>query len=267
MSHPEDPYAVLGVGPNATREEIIRAFRALARHHHPDAGHGDPASFARVRGAYELLADPERRAAHDRRARGRPAGRSRRIPVRVRSAPPRRGADVGAVLAVPLRAAVHGAEPLLDLGRGRSERVRVPAGARDGQRLRVRGRGEPGRHGGAPGDLVVTLRVERDPVYRREGDDLHADLPLSYTEAVLGCTVAVTTLSGEELTVAVPAASGPGDRIRVAHGGVPASARGAAGDLVLTVRVEIPRHLDTRQRAALDRLAAVLPPPRKEPRR
>ncbi|GAA3737876.1 DnaJ C-terminal domain-containing protein [Salinactinospora qingdaonensis] len=272
MSSPEDPYAVLGVRSDATQEQILRSFRALARRYHPDTSGGDHDAFARVRAAYETLADPARRAAYDAAYRPRSSRTPRspgitRIPVRVRDDAPRRGSDITARLNLGLAEAVGGATVDVDLGGGDRAQVSVPAGATHRQRLRVRGAGEAGRNGGPRGDLLVTLLVSDHPTYWRVGRDLHTSLTLSYPEAVAGAVVAITTLLGKEVHLTVPPATAPGDRLRLPGHGVPGGAQRAAGDLVVHIALDIPTRLAPEQHTALNRLAEALPPPAKDPRR
>ncbi|WP_116244308.1 DnaJ C-terminal domain-containing protein [Nocardiopsis sp. FIRDI 009] len=263
MTAPEDPHAVLGLPPDATRAQVVRAFRALACRLHPDVPGGDRAAYARVRRAYDLLTAPSQDTGSSPTGRGRAV----RIPVRVRKARPRRGADVSATVRLGLGRAVHGGTVVADPGDGRRVVVTVPAGIRDGTRLRLRDRGLPGAHGGPPGDLLVTVRVDEHPAYRRTASDLRATLVLAYTEAVLGTDAVITALDGREITVPVPPGTVPGSTITLPGEGVPSSG-GARGDLVLDVTVDVPTgRLSPDQRAALERLDRVLPAPRKEPRR
>ncbi|MFE3460642.1 DnaJ C-terminal domain-containing protein [Nocardiopsis aegyptia] len=268
MKEAEDPHAVLGLSPGATREEVDRAFRALARCHHPDAPGGDRAAYARVRHAYEALAEPRGRSEPGTRrtAPPPPPRRGVSIPVRVRDARPRRGADRTAALRVALPLAVHGGTAALALGDGRTVTVAVPPGTEHRARLRLPGRGGPGAHGGAPGDLLVTVLVADHPVYRRAGRDLRARLPLGYAEAVLGTEAAITGLDGRVLRVPVPPGTAQGATITLPGQGVPG--RGGTGALVLDVTIDVPAGpLSADQRAALEHLGAALPAPRKEPRR
>ncbi|MBB4933781.1 DnaJ-class molecular chaperone [Lipingzhangella halophila] len=267
MTAPENPYEVLGIGTDATHEQIARAFRDLARRHHPDAG-GDHDAFARLQAAYETLIE---RHGHGAARRGdREASRDRRgtrIPVRVRRAAPRRGADSKADLRLRLSEAVYGTTASIEVDGEQRATVAVPRATTHGHRLRVSGVGEPGRHGGEPGDLLVTVHVEPHPTYRRVGCDLRTTLVLSYPEAVLGGTVPITTLDGGELRVSVPPGTSHGDQLRQPGYGVPAHGGHGPGDLVVEIAVDVPDTLDPAQRAAIGHLGSVLPPPRKDPRR
>ena len=133
----------------------------------------------------------------------------------------------------------------------RSLQVKVPAGVKDGARIRLAGRGEPGPAGGQPGDLYVRVRVQRHPLFGRSGNDLVLDLPLTYTEAALGSNVKVPTLNGP-VTMKVPAGTQNGRTFRLKGKGAPR--RGGHGDLLVTVHVEVPRKLSKREKELLKQL-------------
>lgn len=141
-------------------------------------------------------------------------------------------------------------------GQGRVERrrkvtVQVPAGVEDGTRLRVAGQGEAGLRGGPPGDLYVVVRVEPHAQFVREGADIHLEVEVSALRAALGGTLEVPTL-GETENVTLPAGSQFGDRITLRGKGLPRLRRGGRGDLVLHLRVVVPRKLSGRQRELLE---------------
>ena len=139
-------------------------------------------------------------------------------------------------------------------GRGLSDRViqaRVPAGVKDLQRIRLKGRGAPGEHGGPPGDLFVTVKVAAHPVFGRSGNNLTLTLPVSFDEAVLGAEIAVPTLTGSPVTVRVPPHTPSGRTLRVRGRGVPRR-DGTPGDLLVTVEVHVPRELSDEARAAVE---------------
>ena len=135
--------------------------------------------------------------------------------------------------------------------RSRTVKVKVPAGVKDGARIRVAGRGEPGGPGGQPGDLYVRVRVGEHPVFGRKGDNLTVDLPVSYPEAALGANVKVPTLNGA-VTLKVPAGTPSGKTFRVKGKGAPR--RGGHGDLLVTVNVDVPKKLSKREKELLGEL-------------
>jgi molecular chaperone DnaJ len=144
------------------------------------------------------------------------------------------------------------------MGTGRRERIqkiRVPAGVANGQRLRVRGRGTPGDRGGPAGDLEVTVRVTPHAVIGRDGANLTINVPVSISEATLGATVRVPTLDGTPLTVKIPPGTSAGRRLRVRGRGAPRPG-GGRGDLIVTVDVAVPQKLSAKARDALLEFAA-----------
>jgi len=139
--------------------------------------------------------------------------------------------------------------------RARQVKVRIPPGVSDGQRIRLKGRGAPGRHGGPNGDLYVVARVEPHPLFARRGDnDLAITVPITFAEAALGADVKVPTLEGPPVTIKVPPGTRSGRTMRVKGRGVP-KARGA-GDLLVTVEVAVPAKLSAEERKAVEALAA-----------
>ena len=128
--------------------------------------------------------------------------------------------------------------------------ARIPPGVADGDRLRVPAKGNAGLHGGLPGDLYVTVRVAAHPVFRREGDDLHIVVPVAVHEAALGAKLDVPSLDGRA-RLRVPPGTQTGQRFRLRERGVPSSRDGRRGDLVVEVRLVLPRVLDERSKELL----------------
>jgi molecular chaperone DnaJ len=141
--------------------------------------------------------------------------------------------------------------------RPRQVRVRIPQGVRDGQRIRVKGRGAAGANGGPDGDLYVRVQVEPHPLFGRQGDHLTVTVPITFAEAALGAAVAVPTLDGEPVTIRVPAGTRSGRTFRVRGRGVPTAS--GRGDLLVTVEIDVPAELNDAERAALESLAAAHP--------
>jgi molecular chaperone DnaJ len=128
--------------------------------------------------------------------------------------------------------------------------LHVPPGLADGARIRVPGKGHAGRNGGEPGDLYVTLRVEPHPVFRRDGDDLHVVVPIAIHEAALGAKVDVPALEGTA-RLRVPPGTQSGQRFRLRERGAPSVRDGRRGDLVIEVRLVLPKLLDERSKELL----------------
>lgn len=138
-------------------------------------------------------------------------------------------------------------------GRGRSSRtlqVRIPAGVKGGQRIRLKGKGAPGEHGGPAGDLFVTVHVRHHALFGRKGDNLTLTVPVAFDEAALGAEIKVPTLAGTPVTLRIPAGTPNGRVFRVRGRGV-AHKDGSKGDLLVTVEVQVPAELDDAARAAV----------------
>jgi molecular chaperone DnaJ len=141
--------------------------------------------------------------------------------------------------------------------RAREVKVRIPAGVADGQRIRVKGRGGAGANGGPPGDLYVVVHVRQHALFGRSGNDLTLRLPVTFTEAALGADVKVPTLDSQ-VTVRIPPGTPSGKTLRVRGRGVAGDNGKAAGDLLVTVDVQVPEDLSTEQRQAVEALAETL---------
>ena len=132
--------------------------------------------------------------------------------------------------------------------------TRIPAGVRDGQRIRLRGKGHPGDPGTEPGDLILTVTVRPHPVFGRDGDNLTIDLPVTFPEAALGATIAIPTLSGEKVRVKVAPGTPSGRVLRVKGRGVVTSK--GTGDLLAKVQVVVPQRLSDAAREAVEKMQA-----------
>lgn len=139
----------------------------------------------------------------------------------------------------------------------RQVRVRIPAGVKDGQRIRLKGRGTPGRNGGPAGDLYVVVEVSVHEIFGRKGNNLTLDVPITFAEAALGAKVKVPTLDGSTVTLKVPAGTSTGKTFRVKGRGVANTKK--TGDLLVKVIVDVPTELSEEQRAAVKALAAATP--------
>jgi molecular chaperone DnaJ len=138
--------------------------------------------------------------------------------------------------------------------RPRQVKVRIPPGVEDRQRIRIKGRGAPGRNGGPAGDLYVTVKVAAHPLFGRRGQDLTLTVPITFPEATLGADITVPTLNGETVTLRIPPGTRSGKTFRVRGRGVEASKR--TGDLLVTVEVAVPQKLSAAERKAVEALGS-----------
>jgi molecular chaperone DnaJ len=141
--------------------------------------------------------------------------------------------------------------------KARTMNVRIPPGVSDGQRIRLKGKGQPGQRGGPPGDLYVVVHVNKHKVFSRLGQDLLLTVPITFPEAALGTELKVPTLNGS-VTLRVPPGTPSGRRLRVRGKGV-AKADGTAGDLLVTIEVTVPQKLNDAAKEALAAYAKAMP--------
>lgn len=270
-----DPYETLGVSRTASADEVRRAYRKLAKKHHPDLNPGNKAAedrFKAIAGAYDLLSDADKRARFDRgeidatgqerpernfyrgHAEGAQGARYTASPSeeelgdifgsffrqagRGGANMRMRGQDQLYQLTVSLIDTITGATRRLTLPDGRTLDVVIPPGLEDGQTLRLRGQGGPGLNGGPAGDALIEVGVAPHPFFRRDGRDVHLDLPVSLAEAVLGGRITVPTPSGS-VAMTVPKGSDTGTRLRLRGRGVAAHGKLPAGDEYVILQVVI----------------------------
>jgi DnaJ-class molecular chaperone len=276
-----DPYQMLGVAKDASADDIRKAYRKLAKKHHPDLNPGNKAAedkFKQVSAANELLSDPEKRARYDRGeidesgaekapprsyrqyAEAEPGARygygnaggeggfggenfedlfSTIFSGRPGGATgPARGADARYALTAEFLDAVLGATRRLTLPDGQTLDVKIPPGTEDGQVLRLRGRGAPGRNGGPAGDALIEIHINPHQFYRRDGQNISLELPVNLPEAVLGAKITVPTPAGA-VALTIKPHSDTGTKLRLAGRGVPAHGALPAGDLFVTLRVTL----------------------------
>ncbi len=288
-----DPYQERGVPRTAGADDIRKAFRKLAKQHHPDTNPDNKTSeerFKRVTAAFDILGDPDKKKKFDRGeidADGREAhpgfgggnpfqnGGGGFRPGQGGSNPfqsggsfegmdlndilgdmlgrggrgagggfgggfSSRGQDLRARLEIDLEDAIRGAKKRIAFSDGRTIDVTIPKAAQDGQTLRLKGQGAPGRAG--PGDALIELAVREHSLYRREGDTLIMDLPVSIPDAILGGKIEAPTPDGP-VTLTVPRGANSGQQLRLKGRGF-IDAKGKRGDLLARLVLQLPEAID-----------------------
>lgn len=162
--------------------------------------------------------------------------------------PPQRGADLTASTKLAFRTAASGSTVTLSV-EGRTVNARIPAGVRDGQKIRLRGQGRPGDRGAPAGDLVIDVQVEPHPVFSTDGINLRVTVPVAFDEAALGASIDVPTLEGATVRVKIAAGTPSGRTLRVRGKGLATSKE--TGDLLVTVQVVVPQKLTDAARKAV----------------
>jgi DnaJ-class molecular chaperone len=287
---PRDPYEVLGVARDASDDDLKKAYRKLARQHHPDRNPGDKQAegrFKEIQEAYDLVSDKEKRAQFDRFGFAGPGanpfgGGGGGGPFRwgntgggghteginpedlagIFSQFGGGGADLGDIFGGrtrgkgrkqrPAESAANVTIPFLTAARGgtltvsvdgRELDIKVPAGVEEGKKMRLAGQGSGG------GDLILTLHIGPHPYFRREGNNIILDVPVTVAEAVLGTKVDVPLINGGQGTVKVPASTPSGARLRLRGQGV------AGGDQFIEIKIVPPPAVDTRSRELIEEFA------------
>jgi molecular chaperone DnaJ len=170
---------------------------------------------------------------------------------------PSRGADITANTTLDFLTAIRGETVSLQMQSGRETKVKIPAGVADGQKIKLKGKGQPSPDGGEAGDLVITVTVRKHPIFERDGLNLRLDVPVTFVEAALGATIEVPTLEGSPVKLRVAAGTPSGRVLRVKGRGV--TTPKGTGDLLATVVVAVPTHVTPAAKEALEAFAAAMP--------
>lgn len=170
---------------------------------------------------------------------------------------PQRGNDVNATTTLDFSTAVQGNTVTLQVSSGDSIKVKIPAGVKDGQKIKVRGKGEPGPMGGPAGDIILSVQVRKHPVYTRDGNNLRLTLPITISEAILGATVEVPTIDGGTVKLRVQPGTPSGRVLRVKGRGVKTAKE--TGDLLAEVQIVVPAHLNKEQQKVIEEWQKVEP--------
>jgi DnaJ-class molecular chaperone len=181
------------------------------------------------------------------------------------SARPSKGQDLRAEITVPFLVAAEGGQHEVSVNRaGRSERitVKIPAGLADGSTIRLSGEGHPGSAGGPAGDLLLTIRIAPHPYFRRDGNDLSVEVPITPAEGALGAKVEAPTLSEGTVVVTLPPGTSSGRKLRLRGKGIPDRKTGARGDLYVIAKIVLPDSLSNEQRELFEKLRTLDRDPR-----
>jgi molecular chaperone DnaJ len=277
----KDYYQILGVTKSADSAAIKKQYRKLARELHPDKTKGDKKledRFKAVSEAYDILSDDKKRREYDD---AREAFKSGRIPPNMQGgqgfnggdftdmfgpggdifstlfggARQRHGADLQTETSILFKDAIYGTELNLRLQPQGSAAMnittRVPAGIKDGAKIKIKGRGAPGAAG--PGDLYVTVHVTPHPIFSRKDENIHLTLPVTFAEAALGADIKVPTLEGDEVTVRIAPGTPSGRTLRVKGRGVKKGSH--TGDLMITIDVRVPQRVEGAAKKAIEEFA------------
>lgn len=281
-----DYYKILGISKDATQEDIKKAYRKLARKYHPDLNKNNPNAqekFQEINEANEVLSNPEKRKRYDEYGENwkyaEELEKQKKRQTKEQSGTREgtfwysddntsgfsdffeelfgnryrnynramRGKDYESELHLTLRQAAEEQKQILNLN-GKNIRITIPAGVADGQVIKLRGYGEPGKGDAPDGDLYITFRIKEDPTFKRIGNDLYTTTTIDLYTAVLGGEIILDTLNGK-VKVKIKAGTQNNSKIRLKEKGVPIYKQsGKYGDLILSIQIAIPTLLTERQK-------------------
>jgi len=281
-----DYYKILGISKDATQEDIKKAYRKLARKYHPDLNKNNPNAqekFQEINEANEVLSNPEKRKRYDEYGENwkyaEELEKQKKRQTKEQSGTREgtfwysddntsgfsdffeelfgnryrnynramRGKDYESELHLTLRQAAEEQKQILNLN-GKNIRITIPAGVADGQVIKLRGYGEPGKGDAPDGDLYITFRIKEDPTFKRIGNDLYTTTTIDLYTAVLGGEIILDTLNGK-VKVKIKAGTQNNSRIRLKEKGFPIYKQsGKYGDLILSIQISIPTLLTERQK-------------------
>ncbi len=276
----KDFYKILGVTKGVSDADLKKAYRKLAKANHPDLHPGDQAAESRfkdVSEAYDVLSDVNERKEYDA---VRAMGGGARFQAGGRGGQgggfedvfsnffgggggfggggfaPQRGQDLTTSSSVDFIDSIHGTNIKLTVS-GKPVTLKVPAGIQDGQKLKLKGKGQPSPNGGQAGDLVVTIKVRPHPVFTRDGDNVRVVVPVTFAEAVLGAIISVPVLGGEPVKLKVAPGTPNGRTLRVKGKGVQHESH--QGDLLASVDILVPNRISKKAEEALRAFDSEIP--------
>ncbi|MEZ7819499.1 MAG: DnaJ C-terminal domain-containing protein [Aquiluna sp.] len=275
----KDFYKILGVTKGVSDADLKKAYRKLAKANHPDLHPGNQAAESRfkdVSEAYDVLSDVTERKEYDA---VRAMGGGARFQAGGRGGQgggfedvfsnffggggvggggfaPQRGQDLTTSSSVDFIDSIHGTNIKLTVS-GKPVTLKVPAGIQDGQKLKLKGKGQPSPNGGQAGDLVVTIKVRPHPVFTRDGDNVRVVVPVTFAEAVLGAIISVPVLGGEPVKLKVAPGTPNGRTLRVKGKGVQHESH--QGDLLASVDILVPNRISKKAEEALRAFDSEIP--------
>jgi molecular chaperone DnaJ len=281
----KDFYKVMGVSKDVSEAELKKKYRKLAREFHPDLHPGDSkaeARFKEINEAHDILSDKAKRAEYDQvramgsgpRFTGGAGGQGAGFNGGGAGfedvfanlfggggfgggfGGPQRGGDLSTKTTLAFIDSIHGTSIKLNIN-GKDVTVNIPAGVSDGQKIKLRGKGQPSPNGGPAGDLIIDVHVKAHPVFSRDGNNIRVTVPVTFHEAVAGATIQVPTLGGEPVKLKVSPGTPNGRVLRVKGRGVQGAK--AVGDLLATVEIAVPAHVSDKAMKALAEFDALLP--------
>jgi DnaJ-class molecular chaperone len=275
-----DYYSTLGVNRNATQDEIKKAYRKMAMHHHPDRG-GDEKKFKQISEAYEILSDPQKKQMVDMGAdpknqpQGNGFGQNGPFEFHFNAnnfddmfsgfgfggfghRHVQRNKTISLMVDLTLEDVLQGknldAEISIPGGRKKIINIVIPSGIEEGQQIRYQGMGENSISNIPPGDLIVNVRVIPHNVFRREGDNLIIEKFISVWDAMLGAKIDISTLDNKSLEIAVPAGSQPETVLSCRNEGLPNMRSKLRGNLLVKIKVRIPKLTSINQKDLVEQL-------------
>jgi len=252
-----DYYSTLGVGRNASQDEIKKAYRSLAMKHHPDRG-GDANKFKEIEEAYRTLSDPQKKQVYD--LGGDPNNNSgmggfefnsenfddifRNFGFGFRPRQ-RQNQSISIVITISLEEVLKGKDIDAEISMPNDGRklinINIPAGVEHGQQIRYPQMGDQSIPGLPPGDLIVNIQLKNHPVFQRDRMNIICEKKISVWDALLGTSVNVVTLDGRNLGISIPAGTQPETVMSCKGEGLPHMRTGQRGNLLVKIKIDIPR--------------------------
>lgn len=252
-----DYYKTLGVERNANQEEIKKAYRSAAMKHHPDRG-GDANKFKEIEEAYRTLSDDQKRAEYDNPQQAFGGNMHEEMFDQFFRHPfggfgagfrQAKNSNIQVTIDVTLEDAFHGktidAEIGLSNGKTKLVSISVPPGIDTGMQIKYNGMGDTLNPRLPPGDLIVVVRVLNHSIWKREGNNLIYEKTISIWDALLGSSLTLVTIDGRTITISIPAGTQPDSVLSCKGEGMPHVRSNAKGNLLVRIKVSIPKNLST----------------------